>query len=37
VRNNSDATTDEEKNRLDVVGVYHVGEFINRSRPPKSL
>lgn len=29
VRKNNDATTDEEKKRLEVVGVFHVGEYIN--------
>ena len=32
VRKNNDATTDEEKKRLEVVGVFHVGEFINTFR-----
>ena len=29
---NADAATDEERQRLEVVGEYHVGEFINRFR-----
>ncbi|KAH9606926.1 hypothetical protein KSS87_009321 [Heliosperma pusillum] len=32
VRKNSEGATDEERARLDVVGEYHVGEFINRFR-----
>ena len=32
VRTNNDATSDEEKKRLEVVGVFHVGEFINAFR-----
>eukprot|EP00958_Prasinococcus_capsulatus_P013243 scaffold1343_cov369-Prasinococcus_capsulatus_cf.AAC.10 len=32
VRKNSDAATDDERARLDVVGEYHVGEFINKFR-----
>uniref|UniRef100_A0A1D1YWE8 DNA damage-binding protein 1 n=2 Tax=Anthurium amnicola TaxID=1678845 RepID=A0A1D1YWE8_9ARAE len=32
VRKNSDAATDEERGRLEVVGEYHLGEFINRFR-----
>ena len=31
-RKNADATSDEERQRLDIVGEYHVGEFINRFR-----
>ena len=31
-RRNVEAATEEEKARLDVVGVYHVGEHINRFR-----
>lgn len=30
VRKNSDAATDEERSRLEVVGRYHLGEFVNR-------
>ncbi|KAM0880962.1 hypothetical protein ACQ4PT_033240 [Festuca glaucescens] len=30
VRKNSDAATDEERGRLQVVGEYHLGEFVNR-------
>ncbi|KAJ4748371.1 DNA damage-binding protein 1 [Rhynchospora pubera] len=29
VRKNSDAATDEERGRLEVVGEFHLGEFIN--------
>lgn len=32
VRKNSEGATDEERGRLDVVGEYHLGEFINRFR-----
>ena len=32
MRKNSDAATDDERARLDVVGEYHLGEFINRFR-----
>ncbi|XP_058071572.1 DNA damage-binding protein 1 isoform X2 [Magnolia sinica] len=30
VRKNSDGATDEERGRLEVVGEYHLGEFVNR-------
>ncbi|KAM0860241.1 hypothetical protein ACQ4PT_046665 [Festuca glaucescens] len=30
VRKNSDAATDEERGRLEVVGEYHLGEFVSR-------
>jgi DNA damage-binding protein 1 len=30
VRKNADATTDEERSRLEVQGEFHVGEFINK-------
>ena len=30
VRKNADAANDEDRNRLDVVGEFHIGEFINR-------
>ncbi|KAM0886109.1 hypothetical protein ACQ4PT_029885 [Festuca glaucescens] len=30
VRKNSDAATDEETGRLEVVGEYHLGEFVSR-------
>lgn len=30
VRKNSEGATDEERGRLEVVGEYHLGEFINR-------
>lgn len=33
MRKNPDAATDEERARLEVVGRYHTGEFINRIRP----
>ena len=29
---NSDASTDEERSRLDVAGEFHLGEFVNRFR-----
>ncbi|ONK57039.1 uncharacterized protein A4U43_C10F15940 [Asparagus officinalis] len=29
VRRNSDGATDEERGRLEVVGEYHLGEFVN--------
>ncbi|KAF4398471.1 hypothetical protein G4B88_025450 [Cannabis sativa] len=32
VRKNSEGATDEERGRLDVLGEYHTGEFINRFR-----
>ncbi|GAB2241606.1 hypothetical protein Droror1_Dr00018381 [Drosera rotundifolia] len=32
VRKNSEGATDEERARLEVVGEYHLGEFINRFR-----
>lgn len=32
LRKNSDAATEEERGRLEVVGEYHTGEFINRFR-----
>ena len=32
LRRQSDAATDEERSRLEVVGEYHVGEFVNRFR-----
>ncbi|KAK1280307.1 DNA damage-binding protein 1 [Acorus gramineus] len=32
VRKNSEAATDEERGRLEVVGEYHLGEFVNRFR-----
>lgn len=32
VRKNSEGATDEERSRLEVVGEYHLGEFINRFR-----
>ncbi|KAJ3679366.1 hypothetical protein LUZ60_017377 [Juncus effusus] len=32
VRKNSDAATDEERGRLEVLGEFHLGEFVNRFR-----
>ncbi|XAR59373.1 hypothetical protein NMG60_11015195 [Bertholletia excelsa] len=32
VRKNSEGATDEEQGRLEVVGKYHLGEFVNRFR-----
>lgn len=32
VRKNSDAATDEERGKLEVVGEYHLGEFVNLFR-----
>ncbi|XP_078433681.1 DNA damage-binding protein 1a-like [Wolffia australiana] len=32
VRRNSEAATDEERGHLDVVGEFHLGEFVNRFR-----
>ncbi|CAI5489016.1 unnamed protein product [Closterium sp. Naga37s-1] len=32
LRKNGDAPTDEERGRLEVVGEYHLGEFVNRFR-----
>ena len=32
LRNNSDAATDEERARLQTVGCFHLGEFINAIR-----
>lgn len=29
----AEATTEEEKRRLEVVGLFHVGEFVNAFRP----
>jgi DNA damage-binding protein 1 len=31
-RKNAEATSDEERQRLEMVGEFHVGEFINRFR-----
>jgi len=31
-RKNADATTDDERERLEIVGEYHLGEFVNRFR-----
>ncbi|KAL3145326.1 hypothetical protein ABBQ38_001586 [Trebouxia sp. C0009 RCD-2024] len=30
VRKNSDAASDEDRNRLEVVGEYHLGDMVNR-------
>ena len=32
VRKNGDAGTDEERQRLDIVAEFHLGEFVNRFR-----
>ena len=32
LRKNPDASSDEERSRLDVVGEFHLGEFVNRFR-----
>lgn len=32
VRRNVDATTDEERARLEPAGCFHLGEFVNRFR-----
>lgn len=32
VRKNSEGATDEERGRLEVVGEYHLGEFVNQFR-----
>jgi len=32
VKRNSDAATDEERQRLDMCGCFHLGEFVNRFR-----
>lgn len=32
LRNNSDAATDEERARLQTVGCFHLGEFVNAMR-----
>ncbi|KAJ8762650.1 hypothetical protein K2173_010671 [Erythroxylum novogranatense] len=32
IRKNSEGATDEERGRLEVVGEYHLGEFVNRFR-----
>lgn len=32
VKKNTEATTDDERSRMEVVGEYHVGEFVNRFR-----
>ena len=30
VRKNSEAATDEERYRLETVGEFHLGEFVNK-------
>jgi DNA damage-binding protein 1 len=32
LRKNGDAANDEERQRLDIIGEYHLGEFVNRFR-----
>ncbi|ORX91440.1 DNA damage-binding protein 1-like protein [Basidiobolus meristosporus CBS 931.73] len=32
VRKNAEATTDEERRRLETVGQFHLGEFVNKFR-----
>jgi len=32
LKKNADAATDEERNRLEVVGEYHIGEYVNKFR-----
>lgn len=32
VKRNSDCATDEDRQRLEVVGQYHLGEFVNKFR-----
>lgn len=32
VKKNNEGTTDEERARMEVVGEYHIGEFVNRFR-----
>jgi len=32
LRKNGEASTDEERQRLDIVGEFHLGEFVNRFR-----
>jgi len=31
-RKNADAATDDERNRLEIVGEFHLGEFVNKFR-----
>jgi DNA damage-binding protein 1 len=33
LRKNSEAGTDDERSKLELVGDFHLGEFINRFRP----
>ena len=35
VHKNSDAATDEERGKLEMVGEFHLGEFVNRFRHGK--
>ena len=37
VLKNSDATTEEDRGRLEIVGEFHLGEFVNRFRHGKSF
>ena len=37
VRKNTDATSDEERARLEVVGEYHLGDMVNRYAPHRPL
>lgn len=30
-----DAATDDDRSRLEVSGLFHLGEFVNRFRPGK--
>lgn len=32
-----DAATDDDRSRLEVSGLFHLGEFVNRFRPGKHL
>jgi DNA damage-binding protein 1 len=32
LRKNGDASTDEERQRLEIIGEFHLGEFVNRFR-----
>jgi len=32
-RKNAEAATDDERSRLEVIGEFHLGEFVNRFRP----
>lgn len=37
VHKNSDAATDEERGKLELVGEFHLGEFVNRFRHGKLI